>query len=338
MADRKGDGWLAQQLGKPYRWFGLLTAAGLLSAGALVGIAASVGFDKVWQKLIFPHWVWLPIAVAGEAVAYLGYTVAYRELARAERGPELDVPSVAAVVSTGFGAFVQGGGFALDRAALERAGFSEEQARERVLGLGTLEYAVLAPATVAAAAYLLATKHDGIDPSITWSWVIGVPAGTVLALLALRCKKVFEHEGWRMHVYASLCAIELLIRLLRKPLLAAGALAGIAVYWVGDIFVLWAALHAFYAHTPPVAQLLVAYATGYSLTRRALPLGGAGIVEALLPFALGWVAIERASAVLAVAAYRAINLWLPMLPALAGIPKLRRLERKHGRRPALSRR
>src|SRR5581483_1377337 len=165
---------------------GLLVAAGLLSAGALVGVAASVGFDKVWQKLIFPHWVWLPIAVAGEVVAYFGYTVAYRELARAERGPELDVPSVAALVSTGFGAFIQGGGFALDRAALERAGFSEKQARERVLGLGTLEYAVLAPATLAASAYLLATHHDGIDPSITWSWVIGVPAGTVLALLALR--------------------------------------------------------------------------------------------------------------------------------------------------------
>src|SRR5581483_2942001 len=143
---------------------GLLVAAGLLSAGALLGVAASVGFDRVWQKLIFPHWIWLPIAVAGEVVAYLGYTVAYRELARAERGAELDVPSVAALVSTGFGAFIQGGGFALDRAA-----------RERVLGLGTLEYAVLAPATLAASAYLLATHHDGIDPSITWSWVIGVP-------------------------------------------------------------------------------------------------------------------------------------------------------------------
>ena len=172
--------------------------------------------------------------------------------------------------------------------------------------------------------------------------MIGVPAGTAVALLALRYKRVFEHEGWRMHVYASLSAIELLLRLLRRPLLALGAVAGIVVYWAGDIFVLWAALHAFYAHTPPIAQLLVAYATGYSLTRRALPLGGAGIVEALLPFALGWVAIERASAVLAVAAYRAINLWLPMIPALAGIPKLRRLERKNvdrkQRRVAASRR
>jgi uncharacterized membrane protein YbhN (UPF0104 family) len=334
---RSDDGWLARQLGKPYRMLALVAAAAVLSAGALFGVAASVGLAEVWQKLVYPHWRWLAIAVAGEIVAYVGYTVAYREVARAERGPELDVPSVAALVTTGFGVFVQGGGFALDRAALERAGMSERQARERVLGLGTLEYVVLAPATLGAAVYLLLDHGDSVDSSLTLSWVIGVPAGTFLALVSLRFKDAFKHEGWRMHVYASLSAIGLLFRLLRQPLCAVIALAGITAYWVGDIFRLWAALHAFYAHTPPVAQLLVAYATGYSLTRRALPLGGAGIVEALLPFALGWVAIQRAPAVLAVGAYRFINLWLPMVPALAGIPTLRRIEKRRFRRTAVSR-
>jgi uncharacterized membrane protein YbhN (UPF0104 family) len=337
---RHGDGWLARQLGKPFRLVGLVTAAAVLSLGALVGVAASVGFTKVWHKLVFPHWYWLPVALAGELVAYLGYIVAYREVARAEEGPELDVPRVAALVTTGFGVFIQGGGFALDRAALERAGLSEHDARERVLGLGTLEYAVLAPATVVAAAFLLADHGGSIDPSITLSWLIGVPVGTAVALLALRYKGKFRRKGWRMHVYASLRAIELLFRLVKQPLRAALALAGIAMYWIGDIFCLWAALHAFYAHTPPVAPLLVAYASGYALTRRALPLGGAGIVEALLPFALGAASIQRAPAVLAVGAYRLINLWLPMIPALAGIPALRRMERGRVRRarPAVSRR
>jgi uncharacterized membrane protein YbhN (UPF0104 family) len=330
----KSDSWLAKQLGRPYRLAALVVVAALLSAGALVGVAATVGFHEVWQKLVFPHWYWLPIALAGEVVAYLGYTLAYREVVRAERGPELDVPSVAALVATGFGAFIQGGGFALDRAALERAGMSERQARERVLGLGTLEYAVLAPATLAVAAYLIVTHRGSIDPSVTWSWVIGVPVGAALALTALRYKNTFRRQGWRMHVYASLAAIGLLFRLIRRRRPAAVAFLGIGAYWAGDIFCLWAALHAFYADTPPVAQLLVAYATGYALTRRALPLGGAGIVEALLPFALGWVAIARAPAVLAVGAYRVINLWLPMIPALAGIPTLRRIERRRVRRTA----
>jgi hypothetical protein len=38
-----------------------------------------------------------------------------------------------------------------------------------------------------------------------------------------------------------------------------------------------------------------------------LPLGGAGVVEGLLPFALGWVRIALAPAVLAVVAYRAMK-------------------------------
>jgi uncharacterized membrane protein YbhN (UPF0104 family) len=333
MARKRSDGWLARQLGRPYRLVALVCAAAILSVGALIGLAATVGFDEVWRKAIYPHWYWLPIAVAGEAVAYLGYILAYREVARAERGPELAVPRVAALVATGFGVFIQGGGFALDRAALERAGLSKEEARERVLGLATLEYAVLAPATLVASAFLLAEKGGSIDPSMTLPWVIGVPLGAALTLLALRHRKAFDGKGWRSHVFRSLCAIQLLLRLLRRPTRAAVALAGISLYWLGDIFCLWAALHAFYAHTPPVGPLLVAYATGYALTRRALPLGGAGVVEALLPFALGAVAIQRAPAVLAVAGYRLINLWLPMLPALAGIPALRRLERRRVRRP-----
>jgi uncharacterized membrane protein YbhN (UPF0104 family) len=89
--------------------------------------------------------------------------------------------------------------------------------------------------------------------------------------------------------------------------------------------------HAFSAHPPPPAQLIVGYATGYALSRRALPLGGAGIVEALLTYSLVWLKIALVPALLAVFAYRLINLWLPMVPALAGIPTLRSLQ---GRRRA----
>jgi hypothetical protein len=35
---------------------------------------------------------------------------------------------------------------------------------------------------------------------------------------------------------------------------------------------------------------------------------------------------------LAVAFYRGVNLWVPLIPALAGIPQLRRLERRRLRR------
>jgi len=69
--------------------------------------------------------------------------------------------------------------------------------------------------------------------------------------------------------------------------------------WAGEVFVLWVCLAAFTRHTPSVEAVVVGYATGYALTRRTLPLAGAGAVEALLPFALSWCGIPLAAAVLA---------------------------------------
>jgi uncharacterized membrane protein YbhN (UPF0104 family) len=259
-------------------------------------------------------------------VAYLGYTFAYREVARAEGGAEFEVPKAAALVASGFGVFVHGGGFALDREALRRSGLSRTEARRRVLGLGMLEYAVLAPAAAIAAGLVYVTKQQ-VSPSLTLPWVIGVPAGAVIALVALRFRDRICRWRWiGAQLSHGLHALRLVLRMLVSRTGLAFGILGIAIYWAGDIFCLWATLHAFSAHTPPIAQLVVGYATGYAATRRALPLGGAGVVEALLPFALGWLAIALAPALLAVFAYRVINLWLPMIPALAGIPTLRRLE------------
>jgi uncharacterized membrane protein YbhN (UPF0104 family) len=176
-------------------------------------------------------------------------------------------------------------------------------------------------------ALVVASSDKAYGESLTLPWLIGVPVGAGLALTALRHKQVFNRRGWRGHVYDWLRSLDLLLCLVRRPVRGALAFLGIGCYWLGDVFCLWATLHGFSAHTPPIAALLVGYATGYALTRRALPLGGAGIVEALLPFALGWVAIARVPALLGVVSYRIINLWLPMLPALAGLPSLSRLQR-----------
>ena len=99
-----------------------------------------------------------------------------------------------------------------------------------------------------------------------------------------------------------------------------------AVYWFGEIVCLWACLEAFGYGTPNVALLLIGYATGYALTRRTLPLGGAGAVEALLPFALSWTGVPLAAAILAVFTYRVFNFWLPVVPAVVGMRRLRAAE------------
>jgi uncharacterized membrane protein YbhN (UPF0104 family) len=323
------------QMWQPHRLTALVVVAAILAAAGLVGVAWAAGFHTVLVRLVHPRWLWLGVAVAGEVVAYLGYTAAYREIAGAEDGAELGAPKAAALVAAGFGVFVHGGGFALDRAALQHAGLSKTEARRRVLGLGMLEYAVLAPAALVAAVVVL-FFHDSISKSLTLPWIIGVPVGAAVALTALRHREAIAR--WRLvgrPLGRSLNALALVLGLLVSPRRHGLALLGAVAYWAGDIFCLWATLHAFEAHTPPVAQLVVGYATGYALTRRALPLGGAGVVEALLPFSLGWLGIALAPALAAVVAYRLINLWLPIVPALAGLPTLRSLD--GGRRAAVRR-
>jgi uncharacterized membrane protein YbhN (UPF0104 family) len=317
--------WMARTVGPRHKLAALLVLAGVLALGALTGVAWAAGFGAVAHFLIHPRWAWVAAAGGGELVAYVGYTFAYGEIARAEDGAELNTPKTAALVAAGFAAFLQGGGFALDREALRRVGLSKREARERVLALGMAEYAVLAPAT-AIAALLVLLRVKGLDASMTLPWIIGVPAGAVIALVALRFRKRIEKpHGWRAGLGHALAALALVLAMLRTR--SAFAYAGIAVYWLGDIFCLWCTLHVFAAQPPPVAQLVVGYASGYALTRRALPLGGAGVVEALLPFALAWMGIALPQALLAVVLYRAINLWLPMIPALVSIPVLARLER-----------
>jgi uncharacterized membrane protein YbhN (UPF0104 family) len=285
------------------------------------------GFDAIAHRLLHPHWLWLPVAFGAEVAAYCGYVAAYRGVACAEDGAELRLPHAAALVATGFGVFVLAGGFALDEVALKRAGLTKREARERVLGLATLEYVVLAPAAAVAAGVTL--FQEGISLGLTLPWLIAVPAGGAIALGLLRKRRWFARRGgWRGSIDHALGGLALVLRMLARPREHGLAVAGIVVYWLGDIACLWATLHVVFAQPPPVAQLVLGYATGYALTRRTLPLGGAGVVETLLPLSLGWVGIALAPAVLAVVGYRLINLWLPLVPALAGLPTLRRLQKQ----------
>jgi hypothetical protein len=56
---------------------------------------------------------------------------------------------------------------------------------------------------------------------------------------------------------------------------------------------------------------VVAYATGYALTRRTKPLAGAGATQILMSLAILWVGAPLAAALPAVVAYRLATLLLP---------------------------
>lgn len=293
-------------------------AVGLAAAVAAVLAVTVAGVGSVTDVAHHLHPGWLAVAAGAEVVAYLGYLAAYREALRADSGPRLGLRRVGELVLAGFGAHIPGGGFAGDLRELRHECGARGEAAVRVLGLGVLEYAILAPAATVAAAVLLA-EGASVPLSVTVPWVAAVPVGFALAGV---CAARVDHERLRSShrragraLGSALAALALVRTLGSRPLHHAPAWLGIAAYWAGDILCLYAGLRAFGAD-PSVAATILAYATGYVATRRSLPLAGAAATEALLVFALSWVGIPFAVALAGVVAYRAFNFLLAIPPGL----------------------
>jgi len=296
--------------------------ASLLALATLFALSEVAGFERVWDRLQAVNPIWFVAAFGAEVVAYIGYTLGYREVSRVGKGPKMDNGHAAAAVAAGFGPFVTGGGFAIDLHAFKLEGVTDREARVRVLGLGALEYATLAPAACVASIQLLAAGAHTPTMGLTLPWAVAVPLGFVAALWAMGHRHRFRDKGYLKDALAQALESIYVLKCLFARRHLAGPL-GAAVYWFGEIVCLWACLHAFGHRGPNVELLLLGYATGYALTRRTLPLGGAGAVEALLPFALSWTGVPLAAAVLAVFTYRVFNFWLPVVPAVVGLRSLR---------------
>ena len=302
----------------------LMIVAAALSIVATIFVAGAAGYVAVASHVRHAHTYWLPFAIVGAVAAHVGYTFAYREVANVDRHVRLGRLRAAAIVAAGFGMFIPRGGFAVDLEALQDLGVPREDARVRVLALGSLEYAVLS-AGACLCAILLLLDNSSAQRAVTLSWAIGVPAGTALALLAVRYRDWLCRGRIGRPLRPPLDAIAVVGRIVAAPRRhGVAAFTGMAVYWAGEVFVLWVCLAAFTRDTPSVTAVVVGYATGYALTRRTLPLAGAGAVEALLPFALVWVGYGLPAAVLAVFTYRIFNLWLPLGPAIGALYALQR--------------
>src|SRR3954447_11468952 len=189
----------------------LVLIGAALALAAVIGVAWAAGFHTVYRQLVHLDPIWLPVAFGMEVAAYFGYVVAYREVARVQGGPRLGIGRAGAIVAAGFGVFVIRGGFVVDRHALEAAGLEPRQARIRVLGLGALEYAILAPAAALAAVIILARGSTHPSLGFTLPWAIAVPLGFLAAFAALGFRhRVRDESGWRAALRHALDAVNML--------------------------------------------------------------------------------------------------------------------------------
>jgi uncharacterized membrane protein YbhN (UPF0104 family) len=297
-----------------------------LAAAAVVAIAAAYGFHgfgQAWAHL-HPHWLWL--TGGAELLAIPAYAIAYRGLGRANGDPPLPLPLVIRVVIAGFGPFAVGGGFALDKQVLSAVRGDSDGVTVRVLGLGALEWALLAPAAWVSAIVLLANADRRAMPSLLWPWAIAVPVGFAIGLWltapARRKRILARKKRWLRHVAPALHGVGVLHSIARAPAANAAAWLGTTLYWACDIASLYGAAH-FVGLPIGIGEAVLAYATGYALTRRSLPLGGAGATETLMTFALHWVGWPVPEALAAVVTYRVFNLVLPTVPALMVRPHVK---------------
>jgi uncharacterized membrane protein YbhN (UPF0104 family) len=288
-----------------------------LAVAAVVGIAGAYGFGafaQAWSNLDF---AWLALAVGAELLAVPAYMFCYRALVRVNDGPRLQAPLVARVVMGGFGPFAVRGGFVLDKRALHAIEGDEKAARVRVLGLGALEWALLAPVACVCAIALLVTGDPRPMASLLWPWAIAVPVGFALGFwlaAPARLDRIVDGDArWRQGLDIALRAIATLRLLARSN--CSAAWIGMAAYWALDIASFYGALRFIGLHLN-LGEVILAYATGYALTRRSMPLGGAGITEVLMTLALHWVGQPVPLALAAVVVYRAFNFVLPTIPAL----------------------
>jgi uncharacterized membrane protein YbhN (UPF0104 family) len=298
-------------------------AAAVIFLGALAVMSAIAGWSDVVDQLHPGLSFWFAVAFAAQVAAFFGYVLAYRSVAIVEGGRRLSIAATFELVAVGFGAFLAKGGAALDSKALRSRGGNKREGEVRVIALDALEHAPLAPAACAAAITLLAQgRHKpGLDFTIPWATL--VPLGAVLAFVGVRHRRNFVGQpGWRGKLGDVLDGIRVLFRLGREWRSHWPAFVGATVYWAGDVLCLWASLKPFDA-APEFAPIILAHAVGYVLTRRTLPLAGAGIVEVLMPLTLVAAGVPFAGAILGVFVYRVFNLWLPLLPAAVALPRLR---------------
>ena len=314
----------------------VLVVPTVLALGAIAGLADLAGAERIDRAARHLNPVWLILCFGGELVAYAGYVLAVRDTAKVDDGPKLSFGHSIRAVVGGFGVFAAtrtSGGFAVDYWALRTAGEDREGAVARVLALGALEYAVLAPAALCAAIAILVDGED-ISLGLTLPWLAVIPGALVAIWLTSpkRADRYARHSPGASRIREgfahSVAGLSMLRRMLTAPPREHGlGFLGTAAYWAGDIACLWGALELFGNPRLSLPALIIGYATGYVLTRRSLPAGGAGVVEIALTFALYWVGFPFVRALLGVVVYRLFNLWLPIIPAMAVLPDVDELRR-----------
>src|SRR4029453_17884892 len=104
--------------------FLILLVAGALAPAAAMGLADMAGYSRLVEAVQDVVPTWFAVCFGGQVVAYFGYVLAVRDVARVDGGPLLSFRLAMRTVVAGFGVFAAthaAGGFSVDYWTFRRA-------------------------------------------------------------------------------------------------------------------------------------------------------------------------------------------------------------------------
>jgi len=312
----------------------------LVAVGVGTLIAKAAGFSRVRDSLAEADSTWFLVCFFAEVAAFAAYAVVVREALHWRGGPRVGYGlsvhvTLASLGATRVVAAAGAGGLAVTYWCFRRALLTARDALVRVIGLNTLVYLVFGVGAWVAALLAALGVLGGAPLALTLPWLLVVPSCVLAARWVTdpaRGAAADPTQGSlpRRSLAYAISGAAWVRQIVPEPAGRRSLLAS-AVYWGGDIVCLWAALHSV-GISLPLAELALAYATGYAAMVLPLPLAGVGGVDAAMTFALTAVGVSLAPALVGVAVYRLFGFWVPTIPALAALVLLPRAG--HGLRQA----
>ena len=325
-------------------------------------VVAIVGLYVLLPKLVGVHdainrigdakWYWIVVAFAFVTMTFIAYAAVFRGIVGAgddevmrERltfRASYEITMAGFAGSTFFSA-AGAGGLVVIYWALRKADMEARRAACRMVALVVLLYALYALSLIVFGVLLATHVLPGSAP-------VGgtiVPAAIALVLMIVtllialipgdveRRLNLLQRSTRWARVARRLATVpgtlssgvRTAIDRLRNPNTSWLALGGGALYWAGNIGVLWASFHAFGVQVP-FAVVVQGFFVGMAANVIPSPAAGAGPVDAGMIAAFLLFDIPKDSVFPAVLTYRLIAFWLPTIPGIVAYFQLRRTVRR----------
>jgi uncharacterized protein (TIRG00374 family) len=318
--------------------------------GLYVLLPKLVGVSDAFNRIGEATWYWIAVAVGFVVVAFGAYAAVFKAVVGG--GPDSGIPpgrlnlrasyeiTMAGFAGSTFFSAAGAGGLIIIYWALRKAGMEARRAACRMVALLVLLYSFYALSVIVFGILLRTGVLHGSHP--TGGTIVPAAVSGLICILVVLIALIPGDFERRLHLFeagrgrvsriarrlASIpgtvsTGVRTAYDRLRDPDTSWLAILGGALYWAGNIGVLWASFHAFGVEVP-LGVVVQGFFVGMAANVIPSPAAGAGPVDAGMIAAFLLFDIPKESVFPAVLTYRLIAFWLPTIPGIIAYFQLRR--------------